>query len=381
MLNFKISFMKNYLVIASLLLMAACAPKEQSKQIDPANFAKEVDGKKVELFTIKNANGVFAQITTFGGRIVNLFVPDANGELKDVVLGYSTIDGYLSSSTPNFGAAIGRYGNRIGNAKFTLNDSTYQLDANDGRNCLHGGSKGYYNVVFDGKQLSDSSMEITYLSKDGEMGFPGNLQVRIVYTMTADNAVKIEYFAETDAPTVCNLTNHAYFNLSGDMSTSINDHILQINADKYTAVDNFLIPTGVLAPVDSTPMDFRTPTAIGARIDADFEQLKIGRGYDHNWVINPASEGLNYAVSVTSPVSKINMKIYTNEPGIQFYGGNFLNGMDHGKNGVTYNHRSAFCLETQHFPDSPNKPEFPTTVLNPGEKYYSICIYKFGIEK
>jgi aldose 1-epimerase len=373
--------MKNYLVIASVLLMAACAPKEQLKLIDPANFAKEVDGKKVELFTIKNSNGLTAQITTFGGRVVNLFVPDANGKFQDVILGYSSIDGYLTSPTPNFGAAIGRYGNRIGNASFTLNDSTYHLDANDGRNCLHGGSKGFYNVMWDGKQLSDSSMEISYLSKDGEMGFPGNLQVRIVYTMTACNSLKIEYYAETDAPTVCNLTNHAYFNLSGDMSTSINDHLLQINADKYTAVDSFLIPTGELASVEGTPMDFRTPTAIGARVGENFEQLKRGFGYDHNWVINPSKEDLKFAVSVTSPVSKINMKIYTNEPGIQFYGGNFLNGKDNGKYGVAYNYRSAFCLETQHFPDSPNKPEFPTTVLNPGQKYYSVCYYSFSVEK
>lgn len=370
--------MRKLLIAAGALAMVACTSKPSVQLIDKANFAKEVDGKMVELFTIKNDAGMTAQITNYGARIVNLWVPDKNGVFQDVVMGFSTLDEYLASSDgAYFGALIGRYGNRIGGATFTLNDSVYQLEANDGPNSLHGGSKGYFSVVLDGKQLSDSVVELSYLSKDGEANFPGNLQIKVVYTITKCNSIKIEYFAETDKPTVCNLTNHSFFNLSGDASTSINDHVMTINADRFTPVDANLIPTGELASLDNSPLDFRTPTAIGERINSDDEQIKLGNGYDHNFVLNVADSGLTFAAKVTSPVSGINMAVFTNEPGLQFYGGNFISGKETGKYGKVYGYRNALCLETQHFPDSPNKADFPSVVLNPGENYYSICVYKF----
>lgn len=373
--------MKKIFIALSALIAVSCSSKQQVQLIEKANFAKEVDGKMVDLFTVKNASGLTAQITTFGARIVNLWVPDNNGDFQDVVMGYSSIDEYLSSNEQYFGACIGRYGNRIGGAQFSLNDSLYQLERNDGPNSLHGGRKGYFNVVFDGVQLSDSSVQMSYLSPDGDAGFPGNLQIKLVYTMTSCNGLKIEYFAETDKPTIVNLTNHSYFNLSGDASTSILDHVLTLYADKYTPVDRNLIPTGELASVEGTPMDFTKATAIGERINNDFEQLKFGKGYDHNWVINPSDKCLNKAATITSPVSGITMVVLTNEPGIQFYAGNFIAGKDTGKYGKVYNYRGAFCLETQHYPDSPNKADFPSVTLNPGEKYYSVCIYKFGEDK
>ncbi len=356
--------------------MVACSSKPQLPLADKANFAKEVDGKMVELYTIKNDAGMTAQITNFGGRIVNLFVPDKNGDFKDVVMGFATLDEYQKSADgAYFGALIGRYGNRIGGASFTLNDSTYQVDRNDGLNSLHGGQKGYFYQVLDGKQVSDSVVELTYLSQDGEAGFPGNLNVKVVYTITKCNAIKIEYFAETDKPTVCNLTNHSFFNLSGDASTSILDHILTINADQYTPVDSTLITTGELASLDSTALDFRTPTAVGDRIE------QVRGGYDHNYVLNQDKKcgkcGLTLGASLTSPVSGITMNVLTNEPGIQFYAGNFISGKETGKYGQLYGRRCALCLETQHFPDSPNKENFPSVVLNPGEKYYSVCVYQF----
>lgn len=375
----KIFICMKKLTIAALCLLslAACAPKQTVQLIDKQNFAKEVDGKMVELFTIKNDAGVTAQITNLGARIVSLWVPDNKGVMQDVVMGFETLDEYQKSADGvYFGALIGRYGNRIGGAAFTLNDSTYQVDRNEGRNSLHGGKKGYFNVVLDGKQLSDSVVEFSYLSQDGEAGFPGNLQVKVVYTITKCNAIKIEYFAETDKPTICNLTNHSFFNLSGDASTSINDHVLMINADQYTPVDFTLIPTGELASLDSSALDFRTPTAIGDRIE------QVRGGYDHNYVLNAKDScskcGLILGASVTSPVSGITMDVLTNEPGIQFYAGNFISGKETGKYGKLYGRRCALCLETQHFPDSPNKANFPSTVLNPGEKYYSVCVYKFS---
>ena len=369
--------MKKVLFALSALAMVACTSKQQCQLplADKANFAKEVDGKQVSLFTIKNDAGVTAQITNYGGRIVNLFVPDKNGAFQDVVMGFDNLDQYQSSNDGlYFGALIGRYGNRIGGASFKIGEETFNVDANERRNSLHGGKKGYFAVVWDGKQLNDSTLELSYLSADGEAGFPGNLNVKVVYTITKCNAIKIEYFAETDKPTVCNLTNHSFFNLSGDASTTINDHVLQINADKYTPVDFSLITTGEIAALDSTPLDFRTPTAIGERIDK-------AHGYDHNYVLNDSvkccKSGLTLAATVTSPVSGITMKVLTNEPGLQFYSGNFISGKETGKYGKLYPRRGALCLETQHFPDSPNKENFPSVVLNPGEKYYSVCVYAF----
>lgn len=376
--------MKRILMVLGAIAMVACSSKTEVQLIDKANFAKEVDGKQVELYTIKNAAGVTAQITNYGGRIVSLWVPDKNGVFQDVVMGFDNIDKYLTSPDGTyFGALIGRYGNRIANAKFTLGEETYELEKNDGRNSLHGGSKGYFSVMWDGKQLSDSTVELSYLSKDGEANFPGNLDIKVLYTITNCNAIKIEYFAETDKPTICNLTNHSFFNLSGDASTSITDHELMINADYFTPVDGNLIPTGELALVEGTPLDFRTPKTIGERINSDFEQIRRGHGYDHNFVLNIdttkcCKKALNLAAVAKSPVSGISMTVLTNEPGLQFYAGNFISGREIGKYGKRYSHRGALCLETQHFPDSPNKADFPSVVLNPGDKYYSVCVYKFS---
>jgi aldose 1-epimerase len=246
---------------------------------------------------------------------------------------------------------------------------------------LHGGIKGFNNVVWDAKKLDDQTLELTYLSVDGEEGYPGNLNVKVVYMLTNDNELKVEYWATTDKPTPVNLTQHSFFNLKGAGTGDVNDHIMQIMADAYTPVDSTLIPTGEIAPVDGTPFDFRTPTGIGARINDDNIQLKYGNGYDHNWVLNKAETGLNYAAKVVEPNTGRTLEVSTNEPGLQFYGGNFMTGKDTGKGGKVFAFRGAFCLETQHFPDSPNKPEFPSTILNPGDEYYSVCVYKFGVEK
>jgi aldose 1-epimerase len=373
--------MKNSILVLLVFLLFACAPEKKQPQLIPAtSFEKVVDGKNVNLYTLKNSTGMVVQITNFGGKVVNLWTPDKNGNYGDIVLGFNTIDEYLATSEKYFGSLIGRYGNRIAGGHFTIGDSTYTLARNNGENALHGGIKGYNNVVWDAVQTDDQTLVLTYLSPDGEEGYPGNLNVKVQYQLTNDNELKIEYWATTDKATPVNLTHHSFFNLKGAGQGTVNDHVLQINADYYTPVDAGLIPTGELAPVEGTPMDFRTPTAIGARIDADFEQLKFGNGYDHNWVLNPATEGLTVAAKVVEPVTGRTMEVLTNEPGLQFYGGNFLNGTVTGKEGVPYVFRGALCLETQHYPDSPNKPEFPSTILEPGSEYYSICIYKFGVE-
>ena len=345
---------------------------------DKKDFEKVVDGKQVRLYTLKNSSGLVCQITNFGGKVVNLWVPDKKGVYADVVLGHDNIDEYLNSTEKYLGATIGRYGNRIGAGKFTLDSVDYTLATNNGANHLHGGNKGYDAVVWDANQIDDQKIELSYLSKDMEEGYPGNLTIKVSYQLTEDNELKVEYWGVTDKTTIVNLTHHSYFNLHGEGVGDITDHQLLINADKYTPVDEGLIPKGVLDEVAGTPMDFTKLTLIGERIENDFEQLKIGLGYDHNWVLKPNSNGLNYAAKVVEPLSGRVMKVFTNEPGVQFYSGNFLNGTLIGKGGKTYNHWAALCLETQHFPDSPNKLEFPSTVLNPDEEYYSICIYKFS---
>jgi len=372
---------RNFLFMVLLAAAAGCAKAPvQLPLVDPAAFGGELDGKKVELFTLKNESGMTVQITNFGGRVVDLWVPDKNGKMEDVVLGYATLDGYLQSNEIYFGTLVGRYGNRIGQARFAIGDSVYVLAANNGANHLHGGVKGFNNVVWDAVQNDESTLLLSYLSPDGEEGYPGNLQVNVTYELTSDNELKIEYRATTDKATPVNLTHHSYFNLKGAGVGDINDHLLMINAAAFTPVDSGLIPTGEIASVEGTPFDFRQPTAIGARVNEDHQQLKYGLGYDHNWVLTPADSGLTLAARVVEPVSGRTMEVYTNEPGIQFYGGNFLNGQDTGKNGMVYHHRGALCLETQHFPDSPNQPQFPSTLLEPGQEYYSVCIYKFGVE-
>lgn len=367
------------LLLATLaaFTLFACTQKEETtlSGLKKSDFVSEVNGKSTALYVLKNKNGMEACITNYGGRLVSLMAPDKNGKMTDVVLGYDSIADYLKSDG-NFGALIGRYGNRIANGKFTLDSVSYQLPQNNNGHCLHGGPKGFHVQLWDAKQINDQTLELSYLSKDGEAGFPGNLKVKVTYTLTDDNALDIAYEAETDKPTVVNLTNHSYFNLSGVPGSNILDNLIQINADTYTQVDSLLIPTGKTPSVAGTPMDLRNPIAIGAQIDSTFDQLVKGRGYDHNWILNSKGDIKVLAAKATSPVSGISLEVYTNEPGIQFYTGNFMSGADKGKKGTVYPHRGALCLETQHFPDSPNQPAFPSTVLRPGEKYQSHCIYK-----
>jgi len=345
------------------------------------NFEKKIDGKQVSLFILKNKKGTIAEITNYGGKVVSLWVPDRDGNYEDVVLGYPDIDGFLKGKVKYFGSLIGRYGNRIDKGKFKLDGKEYMLAKNNGENHLHGGNKGYNAIVWDAKQIDQQILELEYLSKDMEEGYPGNLTIKVKYELNDQNELKIEYWATTDKSTVVNLTHHSFFNLKGAGNGTINDHLLQINASYYTPVNEDLIPTGKLVTVENTPMDFKKLTKIGKRINQNFEQLKYGSGYDHNFVIHNNIDGLNFAAKVIEPISGRMMEVYTNEPGLQFYGGNFLDGSVKGKGGKTYEHRTAFCLETQHFPDSPNKPNFPSTKLNPGDEYYSICIYKFSISK
>ena len=344
-------------------------------------FSKNIGGKEVQLYFLKNKNEVKTAITNYGGRIVSLWVPDKNGTLTDVVLGYDSLSLYQEQDEPYFGAVIGRYGNRIGKGTFKLNDTTYKLDVNNGPNTLHGGRTGFHARVWDANQPNDQTLELTYVSKDGEEGYPGNLTVKVTYTLTDDNELKIDYQATTDKTTVTNLTNHTYFNLNGEGSGTINNHLMTIHANRFTPVDSTLIPTGKLQAVAGTPFDFRKPAVIGSRIEAQDEQLKNGKGYDHNFVLNSQGSSLHPAATVVGDKSGIVMDVQTTEPGIQFYGGNFLNSREIGKGGKVYDFRTAFCLETQHFPDSPNKPAFPSTTLKPGDTLKSTTIYKFSVRK
>jgi aldose 1-epimerase len=341
-----------------------------------SSFSATIDGKEVKLYTLKNKSGASVGITNLGGRVVSLFVPDKDGKLTDVVLGYDSVKSYQKEGEPFFGALIGRYGNRIGKGKFELEGKTYQLQLNDGVNTLHGGKDGFFGKVWDAKQ-DGQKLTLTYVSADGEAGYPGKLTSTVVYTLTDDNALQIDYTATTDKTTIVNLTNHAYFNLSGEGSETILDHELMIAADAITPVDSTLIPTGKLLPVKGTPFDFTVAKAIGKDIEIKDEQLKFGKGYDHNFALN-AHDGKTVVAKVKSPKTGITMEIYTTEPGLQFYCGNFMTGVDKdGKGGKSYPHRSAFCLETQHFPDAPNHANFASTVLKPGETYTTSTTYKF----
>lgn len=348
---------------------------------DSSNFNQTVDGKQVSLFTLQNKNNMQVAITNYGGRIVSILVPDKQGNITDVCLGYDKLTGYQQANEPYFGTIVGRYGNRIGKAQFVLDGKTYKLSANDHGNTLHGGPKGFHAQVWDAKKLNDYTLELSRISKDGEEGYPGNLTVKVVYTLTDDNAIKMDYTATTDKATVVNLTNHAYFNLNGQGTGSINDHVLQINASKITPVDSTLIPTGELKDVAGTAFDFTKPAAIGERVEADDQQLKYGKGYDHNFVLTNSSKELKQAAKVTGPKTGITLEVLTTEPAIQFYGGNFLDGtLKDCKGGKAYGHREGFCLETQHYPDSPNKPNFPSTVLKPGDTYKTTTLYKFSAQ-
>jgi len=338
-----------------------------------AAFNSTVDGKPTALYVLKNSGKLQAAITNYGARVVSLLVPDKNGVLTDVALGYDSIGPYVNGPETYFGAIVGRYGTRIAKGKFKLNGKEYTLATNNGPNSLHGGKKGFGAVVWDGKQVNDSTVELTYLSKDGEEGYPGNLKVTVTYTLAGD-ALQIGYEASTDKATVANLTNHTYFNLNGQGSGTINNHVLQISASQYTPVDSTLIPTGKLDSVAGTPFDFRQPTAIGSRINQDNQQLKYGKGYDHNFVLDKSAT----AVTISGDQSGIVMKVITDQPGVQFYGGNFMTGANTLKGGKKDNYREAFCLETQHYPDSPNQPNFPSTELKPGQTWKSTTTYEFS---
>ena len=365
------------------LLMAACTPKAE-KATDSgllqSNFRTEVDGKKTDLYILRNKNNMEVCITNFGGRIVSVMVPDKDGQMRDVVLGFDSIQDYISKPS-DFGASIGRYANRINQGKFTLDGVEYQLPRNNYGHCLHGGPQGFQYRVYDAVQLNPQELQLTYVAKDGEEGFPGNITCKVLMKLTDDNAIDIQYEVETDKPTIVNMTNHSYFNLDGDAGSNA-EHLLTIDADYYTPVDSTFMTTGEIVPVEDTPMDFRTPMPVGERInDFDFVQLKNGNGYDHNWVLNAKGDINRRAASLKSQKTGIVLDVYTNEPGVQVYAGNFLDGSLTGKKGITYNQRASVCLETQKYPDTPNKPEWPSAVLRPGEKYMSQCIFKFSVDK
>lgn len=346
---------------------------------DKANFQDTIEGIETDLYILKNSNDMQVAITNYGGRIVSILVPDKEHTLIDVTLGYENISSYRKANEPYFGAIIGRYGNRIAKGKFTLEGKDYGLAINNGLNSLHGGPTGFSSRVWDAEMPGDNILELSYFSEDGEEGFPGNLKVKVVYTLTDDNSIKIDYSAVADQTTIVNLTNHAYFNLNGESKGDITDHILQINANYFTPIDDAFIPTGELRNVDNTAFDFRSPTVIGEVINNSDIQLQYANGYDHNFLIIGEKNNLPAAASVIGPKTGIKMEVLTTEPGMQFYTGNFLDGKENdGKGGKAYDFRSGFCLETQHFPDSPNQPNFPSTILKAGDRYQTTTVYKFG---
>jgi aldose 1-epimerase len=370
---------------------AACGgtaePPADKAVVKTAGFSRapfgHVDGKDVFLYRLINAHGVEVRVMSYGATIVSLRVPDRNAQSDEVVLGFDTLDGYLAPE-PYFGAVVGRYGNRIAKGQFTLDGTTYRLATNNGPNHLHGGVKGFDKVVWEAEPFDRdgrSGVVFTHLSPAGDEGYPGALDARVTYTLTQDNELIVEYSATTDKATPINLTQHSYFNLAGAGTGDILGHQLTLEADRFTPVDATLIPTGELAPVDGTPFDFRHPTAIGARIGADHAQLKYGNGYDHNWVLNGSAGQLRHAAKLEDPRSGRTLDVSTTEPGVQFYTGNFLDGTLTGRSGRVYKQRYGLCLETQHFPDSPNHPNFPSTILRPGERYQSKTVFAFGVAK
>jgi len=348
--------------------------------LETKNFDTIIDGKKVNLFWIEN-QGIKAAFTNYGGRLVGLWVADKNGKPTDVVVGMNSAAGFKSATEPYFGATIGRVGNRIGKGKFTLEGKQYRVPLNNGKNALHGGVKGFQDVVWDAVKTNENTLVFSYVSPDGEQGFPGNLKVKVTYTITDDNSVKMEYEATTDKTTVVNLTNHAFFNLNGEGNGTILNHELQIYANEFTPVDEGLIPNGELKAVKNTPFDFTSKHTIGERIETKDEQLKFGKGYDHNYVLNGTKKnGLNHAATISGDKSGIVMDIFTQEPGLQFYSGNFMQSKNTFKSGSKDDFRTAFALETQHFPDAPNQPKFAPIVLKPGQKYHTVSYYQFSVK-
>jgi aldose 1-epimerase len=372
-----------YMVAVAMIMVSCCTKDEKTLSgLEKSNFTTTIDNEPVALYVLKNAAGMEVCITNYGGRIVSIVVPDRNGELKDVVLGFDSIADYVNIPS-DFGASIGRYANRINQGRVVIAGDTIQLPQNNFGHCLHGGTRGWqYQVYTNVKQIDESTIEMTRLSPDGDQNFPGNVAAKVTFLLTDDNAIDINCEATTDKTTIINMCNHSYFNLSGDPTNTVLDNVLYINADNFTPVDNTFMTTGAIDPVSATPMDFTTPKAIGTDIyNFEYEQLKNGNGYDHNWVLNTAGDVSALAAKVTSPKSGITLEVYTNEPGIQIYTGNFLDGTVKGKKGIAYNQRTAICLETQHFPDSPNKPEWLSVILEPGQTYHSRFIYKFGVDK
>ena len=367
-----------FLIICSLFLNQSCNMKTEIKLLNKNDFFKNINGKETTIYVLKNRNGLVSEITNYGARVVSLWVPDNNGNFDDIVLGFDNIDDYINAKEKYFGATIGRYGNRIKEGKFLINDKEYYLEKNNGLNHLHGGNMGFSDVVWNAKQIDNQTLELNYFSKNMEEGYPGNLNVKIIYHLNNKDELKIEYFAKTDESTHVNLTHHSFFNLLGAGNETINEHLLYINANSFTPVDETLIPTGNIELVANTPFDFSVPTKIGKRINQEDNKLNYGKGYDHNYVLNNSQSEEIIAAKVYEKKSGRTLEVYTNEPGMQFYAGNFLSGTI-GKHGKSYKKRSAFCLETQHFPNSPNQKNFPSTILKPNEEYYSICIYKFSI--
>ena len=377
--------MKTKLFIAGLaaLMLTACGPSNLTNSgLCPDNFKSgTTDDDATALYVLTNANGMEVCITNFGARIVSVLAPDKDGALRDVVLGFDSIQDYRNIKS-DFGATIGRYANRINQGKITIDGKEIQLPQNNYMHCLHGGPNGWQYKVYRATNVTPNEIELTLNSPDGDENFPGNVTAKVTYTLTDENAIDIKFQATTDAKTIINMTNHSYFNLSGDPSVPAIDHLLYINASNYTPVDSTFMTLGTIEPVEGTPMDFTKPKAIGEEIDNfEFEQLKNGKGYDHNWVLDTKGDITQLAAKLVCPSSGIGVEVYTNEPGIQVYTGNFLNGTVTGKGGIVYNHRASVCLETQHYPDSPNKPQWPSVILEPGQSYFSECIYKFTVEK
>ncbi len=370
--------------IFALLLLMSFTAVAAAQTVTRQDYGKTSTGEYVYLYTLQNSHGLEAKITNYGGILVSLKVPDRNRKFADVVLGFNDLESYLTKNDPYMGALIGRYGNRIAKGRFTLNGVEYKLAVNNGENHLHGGIKGFDKVVWTGREIktgTSPAVALTYLSKDGEEGYPGNLNVRVVYTLTDENELKIDYTATTDKDTVLNLTHHSYFNLAGEGNGDILNHLVSINANQFVPTDAGSIPTGELKNVAGTPFDFINPTAIGARINQDDEQLKFGNGYDHTWVINGKPGTMRVAAEAYEATSGRIMRVLTTEPGVQFYTGNFLNGTLTGKSGTVYARRTGFCFETQHYPDSPNQPSFPTTTLKKGQTYKSTTIYRFSVKR
>ena len=371
---------KTAILFGALCCLAACGTQsDKPALLDAAAFSTEVNNQPVALYTLESGNGLYMQVTNLGGRVVSLFAPDRNGQYEDLVLGFNNIDSYLHNPGERYlGPVVGRYANRIAKGQFTLDGVTYQLPVNNNGQTLHGGLTGLDMVVWNVDNVTDNSLEMSYTSPDGSDGFPGNLTLHMTYTLTPQNEFKIAYRATTDKPTVVNLSHHGLFNLKGEGNGTILDHVVTLNASHITPVDSVLIPTGEIAPVEGTPFDFRTPHAIGERIDADNQQLKNARGYDHNWVVDrKTANEVEWVATVEEPASGRVMEVWSDQPGVQFYTGNFFDGKVTGKYGRTQKFREALALETQMFPDSPNHPNFPSTRLNPGETYTQTCIYKF----